>query len=341
MTDKYPVKISVAMPVYNGEKFLARAIESVLGQTYGDFEFIIIDDASTDGSPEKIKSYKDSRIRFLQNNLNIGQSKSLNLAIESAAGEFVARMDQDDICNKHRFQKQINFLINRHDIALLGTSAIVIDENGKRTGKVHASCDGFRLRMEILFSNPMIHSSVIIRKDALLSLGGYDESFVLGQDYDLWSRALEAGYEFTNIEEPLVSLRMHSNSSSAIHRAERFILEASKIIKKNALTLAGINISNEEAISISKTFHSPVSLGDEEMGNGVKAMEKVFYAFMGVCNKRSGEINKMTSRFKYIIAMAYSKRNDAISARRYFLEALRTHPYDFNLLARFIFQRVF
>jgi glycosyltransferase involved in cell wall biosynthesis len=124
-------RISVVMSVYNGEKYLRQAIESILQQTYTDFEFIIIDDGSTDSSREIIQSYDDKRIRLVINEQNIGLTKSLNKGIRLAKGEFIARMDADDISLPQRFEKQVAYLDSHPEVGVLGTYANIIDHRGK------------------------------------------------------------------------------------------------------------------------------------------------------------------------------------------------------------------
>ena len=124
------------MSVYNGEKYLREAIESILNQTFTDFEFLIVNDGSTDSSLEIILSYPDERIRVIRNDRNIGLTKSLNKALQQAKGEYIARQDADDISLQNRFEEQLIYLEKHPEVALLGTSAYKIDERGEILAKV-------------------------------------------------------------------------------------------------------------------------------------------------------------------------------------------------------------
>ena len=129
--------VTVLMSVYNGERYLNEAIDSILAQTFTDFEFLIIDDASTDSTPKILHSYDDPRIRIVTNEENLGLTKSLNKGLALAQGEYIARMDADDISLPERLMMQLNFLIDNKTVPLVGSGAIMIDEDGKSIGKMN------------------------------------------------------------------------------------------------------------------------------------------------------------------------------------------------------------
>lgn len=214
------------MTVYNGLPHLPEAIESVLGQTFTDFQFVIVDDASTDGSVECIRSYSDSRIHLLSNKVNLGQTRSLNRGLGLARGEFIARLDADDVCVATRLEKQMRIFRTRSDLAVLGTWMYDIDASGVKTGLVSRRWDeaGTYLAWLLLEICPLWHSTVMFRRDAILEVGGYDEAFRIAQDYDLWIRlALRRRYASV-IPEPLVMCRRHRGQQTVIneeiHRIE-------------------------------------------------------------------------------------------------------------------------
>jgi len=185
-------KISVVMSVYDGEKFLEEAVLSVLNQTYKDFEFIIIDDGSTDSSLKMLRSFekKDERIKLVSRE-NKGLTRSLNEGIKLAQGEYIARMDGDDISMPKRFEKQIDFLEKNKDIALCGTWAINIDENGNEIGEYKTPTTNKEIRKMILFHNPFIHPSVMMRKEIINNVGLYNEKIKYAQDYEYWLRIIK------------------------------------------------------------------------------------------------------------------------------------------------------
>jgi glycosyltransferase involved in cell wall biosynthesis len=200
------MKVSVLMSVYNGEKFLRESIESILDQTFKDFEFLIIDDASTDSSKEIILSYSNPRIRLVENATNLGLTKSLNIGLKLAQGEFVARMDSDDVSLPERLEKQIAFLDKHPDFALAGSSSETIDENGNVIRLNQESFSPEEIFYRLHFGNVFPHASVMFRKGAVGSIGGYDETFLQAQDFDLWNR-LSKKFPIGKLDDILIRWR--------------------------------------------------------------------------------------------------------------------------------------
>jgi glycosyltransferase involved in cell wall biosynthesis len=199
--------VSVVMPVYNGEKYLRQAVDSILSQTFQDFEFIIVDDGSKDKTAEILYEY-GTRVAVYNRGKN-GLVKSLNYGIDLAMGKYIARMDADDMAFPQRFEKQVDFLNKHADIGLLGTSAILIDQNGKRLRKLATPSSDLEIRWNILLNSPIIHSSAMFRRE-LFDRNGlrYEETYKAVEDYDLWRRFLyfsKAG----NLPEPLIHYRIH------------------------------------------------------------------------------------------------------------------------------------
>lgn len=208
-------KITVLMTTFNGNKFLKECMDSVLNQSFEDFEFLIVDDCSADGSKDLIKSYKDGRIRLIENKENLGQVKSLNIGLEYARGEYVARMDQDDIMIKNRLKRQLDFLDRRKDISVVGTWGELIDENGRVFEKYICPVRNAEMIGNILCGwNSLMHMSVIFKKDAVINAGKYNELFPFAEDYDLWTRLLLKGHKLANIPEFLIKCRFHKETSS-------------------------------------------------------------------------------------------------------------------------------
>jgi glycosyltransferase involved in cell wall biosynthesis len=202
-------KISVIMSIYNGEKYLREAIESILNQTFTDFEFIIVNDGSTDNSLEIIQSYDDKRIKIINNEKNIGLTKSLNKAIKQARGEYIARQDADDISLPNRFEEQLKYFEEHPEVALLGTSVYLIDENGKILGKhIVLAKPGIK---DLFNGNQFNHGSVMFKKDVADDSGGYNELFRYVQDYELWLRIAKY-YEVRNLTQILYKLRSHDEN---------------------------------------------------------------------------------------------------------------------------------
>ena len=206
-------KITILMSVYNGEKYLREAIDSILNQTYKDFEFLIINDGSTDRTPKILQSYKDQRIKIINNEKNIGLTKSLNKGLKIAKGEYIARMDADDISMAERLEKQVNFLDQKKNIGLVGTSHLKINEKGKILQPVRTLTDEKELKEKLLVANKFYHGSVMFRKVCIDKVGFYREEFKSSQDYDLWLRIADY-FEMRNIPEILYKWRVNIKSIS-------------------------------------------------------------------------------------------------------------------------------
>ena len=207
-------QVSVLMSVYNGERHIAKSIDSVLSQTYEDFEFIVMNDGSTDNTQQIISSYDDSRIRVISQQGNIGLPPTLNRGLFIAKGEFIARIDADDICLSERLSEQVGFLNSNRDVAVVGCNAVVIGENGERIGKTRFPTEqnGLLRKMKKLIS-PFPHSSACFRRKVALDLNGYNIRFLRGQDFDLWLRMMQY-FKIACIKEPLILLRKSPDSIS-------------------------------------------------------------------------------------------------------------------------------
>ncbi|WP_036150943.1 glycosyltransferase [Maribacter forsetii] len=208
--------ISVIMSVYNAEKYLSESIESILQQTYRHFEFIIINDCSSDSSLEIINKYGliDNRIVIINNSTNLGLTINLNKAINLAKYEFIARMDADDISLKDRFEKQIIFLENNPDIDVLGSFCKDIDEEGNIISDRTVPIANSEINKLIHIINPICHPTVVFRKNKLQELGFYNEEYKVVQDYDLWLRCAAKNIKMYNLPEFLLKYRVNDSYHS-------------------------------------------------------------------------------------------------------------------------------
>lgn len=230
------------MPVFNGESFLKETVNSILGQTFPDFEFIIINDGSLDHSERAILSFSDPRIRYLSNEGNRGLIFTLNRGIEAANGEYIARIDADDIADTGRLQKQIDFLRRHGDYGMCGTFYRTIDAKGRETGKVKLPEGDREARSYLLFGNCFCHSSIMVRTSLAQSLK-YDMDFELCEDYDLWSR-ISAGHKVGNLPLYAIGYRMHGNNVSVKKRKE--MVNCVSKIHARGLRHYGIPFTTEE-----------------------------------------------------------------------------------------------
>lgn len=206
-------RVSVLVPVFNAERYLRESLDSVFSQTFQDFELVAIDDGSTDGSRDVLASYRDPRLVVVHNDLNLGVALTLNRGLMLARGAYVARLDADDIAMPERLARQVAFLDNHPDVALVGSFAEAIDPEGTpfRTLTVPLGFDEIIAR--IFSVNLFIHPSVLFRKSVVQDLGGFRQGALHAEDYDLWLRIIEH-HEVANIPEALVRYRIHPGQAS-------------------------------------------------------------------------------------------------------------------------------
>jgi len=194
--------VSIIMPAYNGAKWIKSAILSVLPQSFADFEFIIINDDSSDNTEEIVTAFTkyDKRIKYIKNEHNLGVQKTRNIALSIALGEYIAEIDQDDKwIDKNKLQKQIKFLDDNKDYVLIGTGVVVVDENGAEIARYFMPETDLEIRKKILRANCFIHSSVLYRTKSVKEIGGYTVT-KMSEDHDLWLRLGRVG-RFKNLQE--------------------------------------------------------------------------------------------------------------------------------------------
>jgi|TARA_B100000315_G_scaffold170514_1_gene159043 glycosyltransferase involved in cell wall biosynthesis len=181
------------MSVYNGEKYLRESIDSILIQTFNDFEFLIINDDSTDSSRDIILSYDDSRITLVDNKENMGLSKSLNIGIHRSRGEYIARQDADDLSHPDRLKMQYGYM-EKNNCDVICCKYQYMDKRGKRLLWVSGMFSAQSVRQTLIdLKDPIAHGSVLMKKNSLIETGGYNEFFEFSQDYELWLRLLSTG----------------------------------------------------------------------------------------------------------------------------------------------------
>lgn len=250
-----PPRLTVIMPVRNGEKYLRAAIDSVLIQTFSDFEFLILDDGSTDGSAGIVESYTDPRIRLIRNATRSGIAATLNRGLDLSRGEYIARMDCDDISLPDRFAEQLAFLERRPEIGICGCSIRYIGKGRKRVSRFPS--DPEVVRCVLLFAASLAHPTAVMRK-ALLEKAGlrYDPGFLRAQDYDLWARA-SRHFPISNVPRVLLLYRRHDEQVGSLHEQEQ--QRFADIVRRVQLEEIGIFPSDEELL-----LHAGPSLRSKE-----------------------------------------------------------------------------
>ncbi|CAA6820078.1 MAG: Glycosyl transferase family 2 [uncultured Sulfurovum sp.] len=283
--------ISVVMSVYNAEKYLDEAIESIINQTYRNFEFIIINDGSNDKSLEIIKKYKnqDERIVLISRE-NRGLISSLNEGIERAKGKYIARMDADDISLSTRFEEQIKFMEENSDVGVCGTGIIGFGLDIDSSVNFYTTSNE-QLKAELLFSSIFAHPTVVIRKNLIDTYNlYYDEGFKYAEDFELWVRMAEYT-KFANIKKPLLKYRILQNSIT--READRDVENRYKtirpIVKKELIKLS-INNNEEENI-----LHFNLSVNSRIRDNDISFSDlKKYFSKLSNANKKNKIYNEIT-----------------------------------------------
>ena len=249
--------ISVVMSVYNGEKYIREAIESILNQTFSDFELIILDDGCTDHTEEIIKEYTDKRIRYTKNPGNLGLAGSLNRGLELARGKYIARMDSDDVALTDRLQKQVDYMENHPDVILLGGQSELLQNDIVMKNDFHAPVEDDEIRLMILYHNPFLHPTVMIRGDVVRKNAlRYQNRYV--DDYDLWIRMLPYG-KMHNLEDTLLKYRVHDNNFSVVNK-NTHIDDAEQSLREKYISSLGL--SDSEKKTLIGAFRNEIQLKD-------------------------------------------------------------------------------
>ena len=280
-------RVSVVTAVYNGERYVREAIDSLLHQSLTDLELIVIDDASTDGTPAILESIRDPRLRLLRNERNLGLARSLNRGIEAATGEYIARQDADDVSDPDRLRRQVAYLDAHPDVALLGSAHREIDSDGRTIRDVDAHCHHTTLVWSMLFYCPFVHSAVMFRRQTVVdAVGVYDPSYRYSMDFEYWTR-IAARFRIANLPEPLVRLRMHDTSMTATygpHTGEGQglrVREVARLLRTLADAPAAILPADEDVHRVLSALVSgpPADCNAAELLEGVDVMLALQDAF--------------------------------------------------------------
>jgi glycosyltransferase involved in cell wall biosynthesis len=216
------------MPVFNEERYLEDSIESILSQSFTDFEFIIVNDGSTDGTQDTLDRYarKDTRIRLIANPRNLGVARSLNRALETAKGAYIALMDAGDVSHPERLAKQVAYLEENSDIYIVGTGAYILAENKEIIGEWHVPA---RVTSGNLYrGSEVIHPSIMVKSELFGLAGLYDEELPMCVDFEFYARALKHGLSIANLQELLVST-MHRESRINLERLRKIQVSRYKV----------------------------------------------------------------------------------------------------------------
>lgn len=231
-------EITVFMAAYNQEKYIEKSINSILEQSFSDFELVIVNDGSTDDTVAIVESFSDDRIRLMHNAGNRGLIFTRNRLLDIARGKYIAILDADDIAYHDRLKHQYQFLRKNPDVVLCGGHANIIDEHNRATGaQLRVPVDN-TVNMFMLFGNPFVNSTTMFRTESFKAIGGYQE-YEISEDYDLFIR-MSNGQKVANLDETLIDYRVHSNNTSALHLAIR--LENEQRIISSLRSMMGVSV---------------------------------------------------------------------------------------------------
>ena len=228
-------EITVLMPVYNDERFVRFSVESILNQTFHNFEFLIINDASNDSTLKILKEYQDPRIIIVNNEVNLRLTKTLNKGLNFAKGKYIARIDSDDISVKERLEKQYLFLKNNKEFGLVGSYSEVIGEDGENIAFWHEYLEPEYIFYTLSFWNCLVHSSVMFEKELAIKLGGYSTDFDGTEDYELWYKISRVKKIYI-IPEYLSKYRKNKYGISAKNSEEQLLNAENVVITKTEIS---------------------------------------------------------------------------------------------------------
>lgn len=293
-------KISLIMSVYNGEDYLGEAIESVLNQTFTDWELIVINDCSTDRTGEILRGFaqQDDRIKVYPNEVNLRLPSSLNRALELARGTYIARMDADDICLPDRLQKQYAFMEEHPDIALSSCKFMTLKNGVIASGGCGGRCDSEAIKALLLVTNPVLHPGIIARAQVIRALK-YDPNFTCTEDMELWTRVVMDGHKIEILPDYLMLYRLHDKqiTKTTLEKQHREVLA---IQKRYCGTLLEEMGPEQEAFYITGIYF-------RENTDITKFCN--FYRWLKKVNRQTKNFNKDALRYAMFEILAEYKRH--------------------------------
>ncbi len=322
-------EITVVMAVYNGRKTLRQAIECILNQTFHNFEYLIVDDCSTDDTVEIIQSYDDPRIRLYQNPVNLGQTRSLNVGLEQARAPYIARMDVDDWSVPTRLAAQWAFMRQHPEFSVVGTDCLVVDA-ANRKKRVSRGCAGHEVILRMLYGSPINHVSVLMRTEHVRAVGGYRPEYVIAADFDLWSRFVQQGYHITTLSETLMHYAVSDQSYSSTHSGVKND-EVMRIAHANIRHFSGAEVDAERVTAMVRLFCDDLAHCDEAM---VDVAEQTFReiiaqmrpAFRFSMPKRT--VRSMLVKNYWLAAYHLVLQRNTQAARRVIRRCVSRHGWD-------------
>jgi hypothetical protein len=287
------VELSVIMTVHNGERYLREAVASILEQTYRDFELVVVDNGSRDGSLRVLRGFDDPRLRIIELDRDIGRPEALNLALDAAQGTLIADLDADDVALPPRLEKQMSWMARHPNVALLGTWCEFIDEMEDHVSSFHPPITRQEILDTFATRNPFAHSTVIYRRDHAVKLGGYPVGLVQAHDKALWF-GLSTRYEVANLPEELVRIRLHSGQFSGRADMRETKLQDSLTIYRQAEAHAGLSPEARKLArrTVVQTMlrHATLLIRGRRRLEGVRMMSAAIVSYRGLAVRDVGVV---------------------------------------------------
>ncbi len=287
-------KLTVLMALYNGGDYLKHSIGSVLNQTYADFDFLIVDDCSTDHSLKIIESFHDRRIKIYHNAKNLGQTKSLNLGLKLAEGDYIARMDGDDIALPQWLEAQVNYIKRNPGCSVVSSYAIAIDEQNKIKKIYKPPSHREDIILRSLIASPINHVGSVFKKKDVIENDGYDESYIIAADYALWGKLLRNNFQITTTPKILMAIREHTRSVSRSEQGRQNLEEIKKIAGRNISQFVNEKFSEDEINLFCRANYDEGSLTDAEFNRAVGVTKRVYAHLAPSLKVREAEKNRWT-----------------------------------------------
>ncbi|MBN1558833.1 glycosyltransferase [candidate division KSB1 bacterium] len=330
---RFPPRITVLMACYNGEKYIAAAFDSLIAQTYSDFEVLVVDDASTDDSVQIFEKYAqaDPRFRIVRLEKNYGVTHARHIGLMAAKGEFVAILDQDDLCEVQRFALQVAYFDAHPDVVVLGGYYGIVDARGRTVRKMkRVPIDDLEIRWRLTMGNCLIHSTVMYRRDKALDCGGYDLTLIHGEDMDLLAKIILTG-KAASIPQRVAFWRQHQESvtqSVCPDEREHYYI---KIVQRSLQTILARDISFATAASAHINGNTP-SASVRDFQQALQILYEIYLRFVEGANRKD---TKILSRALLQAVLRFKKRNEKNSWWRgqqsrwesYISAVLHTHHY--------------
>ena len=303
-----PPHITVLMAVYNGGQYLKRSIQSILDQSFTDFELLIINDKSTDDTLATIESFKDERIQVYINEQNMGQSRSLNKGLNLARGKYVARIDADDFAFPQWLKEQHAFLENNAKYAVISMKAVVIDEND-RIRRIYDSPENQKdIILRSFTFSPINHVGCLFNRKTIVDNGGYVEAYKIAADFGLWSNLIRGGHQMTSNKMILVAIRAHSSSLSRSASGAQELEDLSAIMRGNINEFTNTQITDDESMILCRAFFDEANLNDFEFDRALVLLKTVYGSLSqstGISTKHALQWSKSRRAAAYLKRVFY------------------------------------